>query len=538
MWMLTGANGYALDERNTRFNAVLIDGERIVAVGNEAELRMQAHDQLSRIVNVEGATVIPGLVDNHLHVAGVGEQAMKLNLDGTTSAREMLARIETFAKMLPQSAWVLGGGWNDNLFLDHAVPTLSELDSAAGGRPLFLTRVCRHAYLANSAAFHAAGVQAGTPNPGDGAYGYHASGELNGWVYENASKPFFAAIPPWSMMQWKQALENGMTQCVAAGLTAVHTDDVRYLGNFRDTWLTYHALQAEGMSLRVHELVDWDHIDACLAAMADLPPESDWLQRGAAKLFSDGAFGGRTAWLATPYADASGETGMPIYSPEELARRVRVAHEKGFAVAIHAIGDAALDATLTALAEGPRVQQRDRVVHAQLIRPDLVARMAKFGEQIVVDVQPRFTVSDFPWVAARVGAHRAGAVCAWRTMMDAGLRLGGGSDAPIEPVSPLLGIHAAVTRRAPYGDGTAYHIEQALTPLEAVRLFGQDACIANDQHTYKGVIAPGWLADLTIVDRDIVMPRHLDDIRDAQIRSTIVGGRIAYDAAGAQLEVG
>lgn len=537
MWMLTGANGYAMDEKCTRFRAVVIEGERIVAVGDEAELRLQYGARVERIIDVGGATVLPGLVDNHLHVAGVGEQSMKLDLEGTYSADDMLARIEAFAVRLPADAWVLGSGWNDNLFVQPGVPTRAQLDVAAGGRPVFLTRVCRHAYLANSAAFAAAGLTDETANPSDGTYGKDADGTLNGWVYENASRPLFTAMPKWSKEMWKKALQSGMNQCLAAGVTAVHTDDVRYFGDFADTWQAYHALQVEGLRLRVHELVDFDHIDACLAAMPHLPAQTDWLQRGAAKLFSDGAFGGRTAWLLEPYTDAVDERGLPIYPPDELKHRVRSAHERGFAVAIHAIGDAALAATLEAMAEGPRVKQRDRVIHAELIQPHLVERMVQLGEQIVVDIQPRFAVSDFPWVANRVGPHRSHLVCAWRTLWDAGLALGGGSDAPIEPVSPLLGIHAAVTRRAPFTNGPVYHPEQALTVEEAVRLFTQYASIASDQHTYKGVIAPNWLADFTILDRDILHERHVDDIRDAKVNYTVVGGQFAYAGNGQTLEV-
>ncbi len=309
----------------------------------------------------------------------------------------------------------------------------------------------------------------------------------------------------------------------------MHTDDTRALGNFPDVWNLYHHLiHDEQIYLRVHELVDWSLIDELFASRAELPAPDLWLEQGAAKLFSDGALGSRTAWFRDPYSDAPDTNGTPIYTQEELNRRVRVAHEQGIPVAIHGIGDAALDATLTALELAPPVNRRDRIIHAQNIRPDLLERMVRLRDCTIVDIQPRFVCSDFPWVLDRVGPARAPYVCAWKTMQDAGLALCGGSDAPIEPIEPLLGIHAAVTRRAPFDLGPGYAMEQALSPQGAVKLFSRRACVANHRETEKGQLLPGWLADLTILDRDIVQPQTENDIRDAKVLYTVVGGHIAY----------
>lgn len=537
MWMMVNANGYTFDNQNRRFDAVVVDGERILAIGSTGELSLQFGTQVEKTLDLGGATLIPGLVDSHLHIAGVGAQAMQLNLMGVPSKTVLLQNIRAWARTLKAGAWIVGGGWDDNRFTEGGLPSRAELDEAAEGHPLLLTRVCCHAYLANSQALLLAGVGAGTADPADGWYGRDAHGTLNGLVYENAAQPIQAVIPALSRSQWRDAIRVAMQKALRAGLTSVHTDDVRNLQGFAPVWETYyHLIHEEKLRLRVHELVDWHFIDACQAAMRELPAPDDWMEIGVAKLFSDGALGGRTAWFSEAYSDAPNVSGTPMYTRDELAERVRVAHEKGFGVGIHAIGDAALDATLSALEQEPRTNMRDRVIHAEVVRPDLIQRMVALGNQMVVDIQPRFTVSDFPWIAQRIGAERLPYACAWQTLRKAGLHLAGGSDAPIEPMEPLLGIHAAVTRRLPYATGVGYTLQEALTPREAVQLFSKDACFANGMEARKGVIAPGWLADFTVLTEDVVTPVDVNLIRDAKVLYTIVGGTVAYAADGSEVE--
>ncbi len=210
MWMLTHANGYALDDGGTTFDALVIDGDRICAVGTTQELLLQFGTQVEHVVDLAGATVVPGLVDSHLHVAAYCQRIMQLNLVGTASKGELLHRIRAWAAQLPTDAWIVGGGWDDNRFEGGGLPTLDELDEAAGGRPLLLTRICCHAYLANRAALRAAGIGDYPTNPTDGAFGRDDDGRFNGRIYENAVKPVQNAIPPMTQADWKQALKIGM----------------------------------------------------------------------------------------------------------------------------------------------------------------------------------------------------------------------------------------------------------------------------------------------------------------------------------------
>lgn len=549
MWMISGANGYTLHPRSRflhpmgagqsvsrDFEALVIHDGRVVAIGDTADLRIQFGTRLSRIIDVQGATVIPGLIDSHLHVAALGEQAAQLDLSGAQSARELLIRVREFAHRVSDDGWILGRGWDDNRFTEKGLPTLEELDEASGGKPMLLRRVCHHAYLANSAAFRRADLSLNSVDPADGYYGRNEHGQLNGQVFENASRPLLLAIPEKTQAEWMHAVRIGMETALKNGLTGVHTDDVRSLGSFEAVWQTYSSLiHQAGVHLRVHELVDFGSIDESLRFLRALPEdagEDAWLSRGAAKLFSDGAMGSRTAWLQEPYSDLPEWTGTAIYEPDALYERVRIAHEKGFGAAIHAIGDAAVDVTLRAMAAAPKVQQRDRLIHAELIRPDLISRMVNLGKSLAVDIQPRFTVSDFPWLAERVGGTRVKYACAWRQLQSAGVYIAGGSDAPIEPVAPLLGIHAALTRRLPYSQGEGYQPQECLSALDSVLLFTSGAAFAAGQEDRFGMIAPGREADLTILSNDIVNPTHPDDILQAEVLYTIVDGEIAHAFPG------
>lgn len=531
--MIVGANGYTLGPRSqmgrSDFDALVIDGGRVVAIGTADELRLQAGARANEIVDVEGATVIPGLIDSHLHVAALGEQTTQLNLEGTTSAAELLTRVKEYAAGMTTDGWILGRGWDDNRFTVKGLPSLQELDDAAGGRPMLLMRICHHAYLANTAALQRAGLRQDSPNPADGYYGRDEHGHLNGRVYENASRPILRAIPAKSRSAWADAVRAGMETALKTGITGVHTDDVRSLGSFDAVWQTYHALIHEiGIRLRVHELVDWHHIDEANRFFCETKATDEWLTRGAAKLFSDGAMGSRTAWLSESYSDQPGWSGTPIYERDELVERVRIAHEKGFGAAVHAIGDAAVDLTLEAMAAAPPVLQRDRLIHAEIVRADLIERMKNFGDKLAIDIQPRFTVSDFPWLADRVGPTRVKYACAWQTLRTAGLHIAGGSDSPIEPVNPILGIHAAHTRRFPLGGTPVYEMQECLSLTDAIWLFTAGAAFAAGQEDRYGSIGVGKPADLTILSRDIVAPSHPDELLDTDVLYTVVGGDVAY----------
>lgn len=529
MWMLTNANGYTMGQHNRQFSAIVIDHGRIVAVGDTKDLRLQYGARVEHIVDADGATVLPGFTDSHLHIAWLGMQMDMLDLTSVKSAEDVLTAVRYRADKLPEGAWVLGANWDENRFTSPIMPTPAQLDLASGGRPVLLRRVCGHVVLANRAAYECAGLGPAASDPLEGYFGRHSDGTINGYAYEGAAAVLESGMPKPTAKQLEQAVRTAMNAALAAGITAVHTEDVRHIGSLHSTIDIYRRLQRDGVRLRVHELVAYDYLDEYSAFLSDKSNDGDeFLQTGAVKLFSDGSLGGRTAYLSSPYSDAPHTTGTAIYTQEELAYRVGHVRDFGLPVAIHAIGDGALARVLDAIESCARVSWRDRIIHAEIVTPSLLERLASFHDGLIVDVQPRFAASDLPWVVQRLGEARMPYVCAWKSMLDAGLLLCGGSDAPVEPIAPLLGIHAAITRHLPGAELPMYTREQALTLLEAITLFTHGPSYAVHAEHEKGIIHPGGVADFTVIDTDITKPDNIDSIPTAKVLQTIVGGEISY----------
>ncbi|MFB5189734.1 amidohydrolase [Alicyclobacillus fastidiosus] len=535
MWMLVNANGYTLAPDGANFSALVIDGGNIVAVGATDDIRLQYGAQVDRVYDAQGATVLPGFVDSHLHLAWLGMQMNMLDLAAATSADEVLAHVRQQASMLPAGAWLLGANWDENRFVNRRMPSLEELDRAAGGRPVMLRRVCGHVVFGNRCAYQQAGLGLRPANPSDGHFGRTPSGDIDGFAYEGAATLLERGVPAMSGSELERAIARAIDSALESGITGVHSEDVRHVGSLYQTMDIYRRLQAEGKRVRVHQLVGFEALEEYrewLVEQENKRPtvdELDWLEAGAVKLFADGSLGGRTAFLQQPYHDTPTTCGTAIYTQAELNQRVADVRKFGLPVAIHAIGDGALDMVLDAMASVKAVAQRDRIIHAEVVSASLLERMTALSDRIIVDVQPRFAATDLPWVESRLGLQRMRYVCAWKSMLDAGLYLCGGSDAPVEPIQPLLGIHAAITRQLPGTSGGGLFRNEALTPYAAVKLFTHGPSYAIHREHRKGMVRSGWMADLTILDTDILHPQHLDDIPRARVLQTVVGGEIAYD---------
>ncbi|GMA64596.1 amidohydrolase [Alicyclobacillus fastidiosus] len=535
MWMLVNANGYTLAPDGGNFSALVMDGGQIVAVGATDDVRLQYGARVDRVYDAQGATVLPGFVDSHLHLAWLGMQMNMLDLARATSAEDVLAQVRQRASTLPSGAWVLGANWDENRIANRRMPSIAQLDRAAGGRPVMLRRVCGHVVFGNRYAYEQAGLGIHPANPSDGHFGRTPSGDIDGYAYEGATTLLERGIPAMSGSELERSIAAAIDSALASGITGVHSEDVRHVGSLYRTMDIYHRLQAQGKRLRVHQLVGFDALEEYgewLVEQANKQPtieELDWLETGAVKLFADGSLGGRTAFLQHPYHDAPTTRGTAIYTQEELNHRVAQVRKFGLPVAIHAIGDGALEIVLDAIASVPAVAQRDRVIHAEVASEPLIRRMAALCDRMIVDVQPRFAASDLPWVEGRLGLQRMPYVCAWKSMLNAGLYLCGGSDAPVEPIQPLLGIHAAITRRLPGTSGDGRFMNEGLTPYEAVKLFTHGPSYAIHREDRKGTIQSGWMADLTIVDTDISNSQQLEMIPRTCVLQTIVGGEIVYD---------
>ncbi|PLR98151.1 amidohydrolase [Bacillus sp. T33-2] len=521
-----GGNIYTMQNEGHQTEAVFTKGSRIVGVGAKNQLETQYDGQIHKRVDLMGCTMIPGLVDSHIHLIGHGESLIRLDLSRCTSKQEVLDAVHKYALSLEDGEWVIGEGWNENLWETPAPLHRSELDSLIPDRPVILKRVCRHALVANSMALEKAAVTAQTECPAGGVIERDLTGDLTGLLKDQAQDLVTAAIPKVSLSYVKTALRAAIKDAYRLGLTGVHTEDLNYYGSASMTYDAFRqVIIGEGLPFKAHLLV---HHEVADEAANFTVPDSGLLELGAVKIFADGALGGRTALLSHPYADDPSTSGVAIHTHEGLKKLVENARKLNKPVAIHTIGDLAFEYALDAIEAFPHTGTgRDRLIHAQILNKELVDRVKNLP--VILDIQPRFVSSDFPWVIERIGAENMEYCYAWKTLIDEGIHCAGGSDAPIEPADPLLGIHAAVTRTR-HGDSekTAYMPEQALSAYEAVSLFTKGSAYAAGHEKDRGIITIGYTADFTVFKEDIFnTDPHL--IPEINIEMTVVNGNIVFE---------
>ncbi|SFS46029.1 amidohydrolase [Marininema halotolerans] len=522
-------NVTTLDRETPCVEAIYTENGFIKALGTTAELTIQLGRSDVEKIDLEQKYVYPGFTDNHLHLLGHGIRLSHLDFAKETSKHRLMAILQKKAKTMPPGQWILGLNWDENR-MEGGPPLREELDRIAPNHPVMLTRTCHHVQAVNTCAITAAGLTIDAPDPIEGAYGRDGMGLLNGLIYENASQPFRQAIPANSFAEKRNWALLAAKDVLAHGITSVHTEDVREAGSVAELLKIYHGLLEEGMYLRSHHLIYHPYVDEWLNM--EVPKgNTEWFQIGAMKIFADGSFGGRTAWLSTPYADDQTNYGLPTHSHEEMTQWVKKAYHHGMPVAVHAIGDGAAEQFLDVLeavtpAPGRVPLLPNRLIHAQVLHPSLLPRIQRLP--VVVDIQPRFVASDFPWVIKRLGEERLPFSYAWKSLLSAGIPCGGGSDAPIEPINPLLGIHAAITRRDPYDvNHPGWIPEQKLTALEALQLFTWGGAVSIGEQKERGSITPGKWADLSIFDQDLLGPDP-DRLLHTQAMMTVVNGRIAW----------
>ena len=529
--LLSAARIHTMDPAQPQAGAMAYDHDgTIVAVGTREDLlaRYPAATQL----DAGNATVIPGLIDAHGHVAGLGQSQMQADLVGAGSKEEVLRRLRAFAADLPDGAWLLGRGWDQNDWPERTFPTAADLDAAFPRRPVWLTRVDGHAGWANSAAIAAAEAAGGRDLSGDwqpdgGRIVRDANGQPSGIFVDAAMAQVDSAMPGTDAEAAERALAVGMQLAVEHGLTGVHDAGVS-LQQLR----AYQALADRGeMPLRVYAMADGDgEALAWLCSNGPYEHPDGRLQMRAVKLYVDGALGSRGAALIEDYSDDAGNDGLLLMTPDQLVDTAARAKGCGVQVATHAIGDrgnrVVLDAFEQVLGRDAGTDHRWRVEHAQILTAADIPRFAALG--VVSSMQPTHATSDMPWAADRVGPDRIQWAYAWRKLRDAGARLALGSDFPVESVDPRLGLHAAVTRsnaqEAPAG---GWMPQEKLTAWEAMRGFTRDAAHAGFAEDHVGSLAVGQRADFVLLAQDplAVEPRQLDEL---EVLATYVDGEAVY----------
>jgi len=532
------ANIYTMDPERPRAEALAVVGERLVAVGTARDA-LEAAGEGATTHDLGGATVLPGLIDAHGHLAGLGQLATGvLDLSGTGSYAEVIQRVRARAADLPEGSWIIGRGWDHESWpaVDgaRALPHHGPLSEAVGAHPVWLARVDGHAALANARAMELAGVDAGTRSPPGGELLRDAAGEPTGVFVDNAEALVERAIPEGARPGPERTILAAQRMCFQAGLTGVHD-----MGVHPATIGLYRRLAEQGrLRLRVYALVSGPH--AVRYFEANEPFSGDRLSVRGAKLYMDGAMGSRGAWLLEPYADRPTDdrgrpyTGLAVSEPS-LVRSV-AAHglDRGYQVATHAIGDRANREVLDAYARAADAAgvalpaARFRVEHAQLLHRSDIGRFAALG--VIASMQPTHCTSDMRWVEDRVGHERALGAYAWASLLRTGAVIAAGSDFPVESHNPFFGLHAAVTRQnregLPEGGWMAH---ERMTREGALRSMTLDAAYAQFAEDRLGSLEAGKLADFVVIDRD-VMVCPADKIPGTRVLRTVVGGEEVYRA--------
>jgi hypothetical protein len=517
---------HTMDPAAPRAEALAALGGRIVAVGTEAEVRLHV-GPTTDVVDAGGRTVIPGLIDAHGHVMGLGRSLRILDLVGTTSPEEIAMKVRAAAADRAPGEWILGRGWDQNDWAVKEFPTHAELDAAGGDHPVWLTRVDGHAGWANARAMVEAGVTADTPDPDGGRMVRDAAGRPTGVFVDNAEALIEAAIPdpgPEERWAWLAAAQQHL---LSVGLTGVHD-----MGVGPETVELYREWVREGrLGPRVVAyLSDGPAVEWWRDEGRDEADPSDRFRVAGVKLYADGALGSRGAALLDDYSDDPGNRGLLVTPPDTLRAHVARAVELGLQPAIHAIGDRGNREALDAIAAAPAGGALPpRIEHAQVVALEDLPRFARQG--VLASMQPTHATSDMYWAEDRVGPERIEGAYAWRTLRDSGAALACGSDFPVERANPFHGLHAAVARQDAEGwpEG-GWRPTERMTREEALACFTRDAAAAAGMADEVGTLKPGLRADFLILDADpLAVPES--EIRDVRVYLTVIDGVIMHAAA-------
>jgi hypothetical protein len=539
--LLTNANVYTVNPAQPRATAIAIAGNRIVAVGSDADISAIILPNAQRI-NLNGAFVLPGLTDAHVHLEHTGFAMQRVPLDEVPSIEEAVRRVRERATSTPPDQWLQGWGWQQAIW-GGQFPTAQQLDAATADHPVALRAKSGHAMWANTLALRKAGITRETADPSGGEIVRDAAGQPTGVLLESAMDLVSHVLPLPTPEQEEEATLLAMRAMNRAGLTGVHCMDGAGgigLGGI-GTFGTYQRLREQRRStLRVCKQLPVENLDAVIGAGLRSGFGDAWLRIGGVKVFTDGALGPKTAWMVAPYENESHNTGIPIWEPEQLVEFVQRAHAHGLSVTTHAIGDRANHVILDAYELGSRgaasreqgstsapqhlrtsAHLRDRIEHAQVLLPEDIARFGLLG--VIASVQPIHATQDMFMVDAYWGA-RGRYAYAFRDIANGGARLALGSDSPVETFDPLVGIHAAVTRQRK--DGTpagGWYSDQRLTVEEAIHGYTMGAAHASYSEHELGSIEPGKLADLTVLSHDLTAISP-DEILDVKVQRVMVDG--------------
>src|SRR5262245_54583269 len=527
-------NVYTANERQPQAQAIAVKAGKTIFVGSNQDAKAY-QGKSTRLVDLHGNTVVPGMTDSHYHLSGVGAREMNVNLEGITSLEAFLAKVKERVDRAKPGEWVTGRGWIETFWKPPVFPTRWDLDKISPNNPVYLTRADGHGVVANSAAIKLAGVDKNTPNPfGGEIMKDKETGEPNGMFLDRAQSLIGSRIPPRGPGDAEQEILLGVKRSISLGGC-----EIQNAGSSYSEVALLNKLYGEGkIKLRIYEAIrgPGPDVQRLLSEGPIIGAFDNKFTVRHIKVTLDGALGSKGAALLEPYADYD-TTGLLTQKEEEIVPMLVDALRKGIQVEVHAIGDRAnrtiLDWYEKALKAVPSDQRkirepRWRVEHAQIVSPVDIPRFAKLG--VIPSMQPSHAIGDLHFAPSRLGLKRLEGAYAWQSFIKAGSIIPGGSDAPVERGEPMIEFYAAVARKDQKGySGEGWHPEQAVSREQALKMFTVWAAYAAFEEKLKGSIEVGKLADLTVLSADIMKIASPEILKTSCVM-TVIGGEVVYEA--------
>ncbi len=527
-----------MEDDKKSVEAVIVENDKIIFCGDYNE-GLKLIDDSTKQINLDGRTLLPGFNDSHMHLLNYSLSKLKVNFVGANSILDMQSRMKDYVEresIRIFEDWVVGFGWNHVNFEEKRLPSKEDIDKVISDRPVYLSRACGHICVVNSKALELVGINKDAQDPEGGRIDKDPeTGEPTGILRENALFLVYDKIPINEEIEnIKKLIKAGIKDASKAGLTSIQTDDFSHVKSYEKVIEAYTQLKNNNqLNARINLqmlLKDKEVLNDFLKRKIKTGDGDENVRFGPLKILADGSLGSRTAALEEPYNDDKTTDGVLIYKNDEIKEMFELAHTNGLQLAVHAIGDRCMNQILDMYRylkdNYPKEDPRFRMIHSQIASEQI---FEKFKElDVIADIQPIFMRTDMYMAEDRVGTERMKTSYAWKTMMEKGIRLSGGSDCPIEQFDPILGIYTAVNRLDLNGNPNGgWYADESIELYDALKLYTTNSAYSTYEEDTKGKIKQGMLADLVVLSEDITKVKK-ENIKDIQVDMTILGGKIVF----------
>ncbi|WP_035053562.1 amidohydrolase [Carnobacterium pleistocenium] len=519
---------YTMEKEEETVSAVITDGEKIVATGEEKELKNTYDKEITEEVDLNGEIVFPGFVDSHLHLLWYGLSLARLNLNQSKSKKESMDKIRETIEQLALDEWLFVEGYNENEWQDDPTPiTRIDLDAISTQHPLLVRRIDYHNVVINTVLINKIGIKDGQIYSGGGEIQLNQEGKVTGVLKDEATNLAINSFPSTTPKEQEEYLALAIEDLWSKGVTGAHSEDLHYFNGFEGTLKTFRdVIKKEKKAFRVHLLIHHEELEAYNRSEELFLAGDPFIELGAMKIFYDGTVGSRTALMTQPYAETANH-GLQIQSDKIFVSLIKAARKAKLPVAIHILGDKAFEKVIATLREFPPLPgQLDRMIHTPWLSEELLKKAKNLP--LIFDVQPQFMSSDLPWALDVLGENHPSLAFAWKSIKNAGFPLAGSSDAPIEIPNPFYGIHSAVTRTVRGGNSEKrYFPEEELSVFEALSLYTIGSATAGYKENIRGKIKTGYVSDFTILKKNPFMVEK-EALSEMKVSKTVVGGAIVF----------